>query len=58
MTSLILSFISDEMFWKVFRTLSSAYRPIAKFRLKHHFTGLPFEYPARKIFFNILENRN
>ncbi|HLC56883.1 MAG TPA: radical SAM protein [Candidatus Nanoarchaeia archaeon] len=52
------NFTSDEMFWKVFRTLSSAYRPIAKFRLKHHFTGLPFEYPARKIFFNILENRN
>lgn len=51
------NFTSNEMFWKVFRGLSAMYRPLARARMKYHITALPVEYPARKIFFNVLKNR-
>lgn len=36
-------FISRDLKYKIFRILAFLYRPVARFRIKHHFTALFFE---------------
>lgn len=52
-----LHLVSSSLFFKLIRLGIHCYRPLARFRFKHHFTAFPLEIMAKKLLFFLIARR-
>ena len=48
-------FLSNKPHFFLFRNVSKIYRPFARFRMKHHISGMPVEVSLKNLFYKYLE---
>ena len=48
-------FLSNKPHFFLFRNMSKVYRPVARFRMKHHISAMPVEVHLKNLFYKYLE---